>query len=280
MGLNDRDYARYDQQPGFHVGAPQSATVQIMAVTGIVYLAQFAFPAVNQLALEADWFRQPWKAYQLLTYGFLHSTDDITHILLNMLVLFFFGRDLEDRYGKAEFVTLYLLSIIVAGAVWSLCELPFGPAEMVGASGGISALFALYALNWPHRKVLFMFVIPMPIWVAALIALVMDASGAMQRSGNVAFTAHLAGAAFGLAYYLGNWRLAGWFMGAKTWLPNPSRPRLRVHEPGDPEPPEDDLTQQVDDILRKIQEKGQDSLSKSERQLLERASREFQQKRK
>jgi membrane associated rhomboid family serine protease len=280
MGLNDRDYARYGEQPGFHVGPPRSATVQLMLATGAVYLAQFAFPAVNQLALEADWFRQPWKAYELLTYGFLHSLDDVTHILLNMLMLWFFGREIEQRYGRGEYVTLYLASIVIAGLVWSLCEYPFGPAEMVGASGGISALFALYALNWPHRKVLFMFVIPMPMWVAALIALVMDANGAMQRSGDVAFTAHLAGAAFGAAYYLGNWRLASWFTGAKNWLPNPSRPRLRVHEPDDSEPPEDDLTQQVDDILRKIQEKGQDSLTKSERRLLERASREFQQKRK
>jgi len=40
MGLNDRDYARYDQQPGFHLGGPQSATVQIIVATVAVYIAQ------------------------------------------------------------------------------------------------------------------------------------------------------------------------------------------------------------------------------------------------
>lgn len=295
MGLDDRDYARYDQQPGFHVSAPQSATVQLMLVTGAFYIAQLAMPAVTEyLALYAKWYLEPWRVYSLLTYGFLHSDAafggqaDIGHILINMLLLFMFGREVEARYGRLEFLAFYLAAIVVAGLTWSLCEIPFAPSSrefplsypVVGASGAISAVVALFALNFPHRKVLFMFVIPMPMWVAAMIGILYDASGAMQRSGTVAFTAHLAGAALGAAYFLGKWRLADWLTGAKNWLPNPSRPRLRVHEPDEFEAPEDDLTQQVDDILRKIQEKGQDSLTKSERRLLERASREFQQKRK
>jgi membrane associated rhomboid family serine protease len=51
----------------------------------------------------------------LLTYGFLHSTEDIAHILINMLVLFMFGREVEARYGKREFLLFYLVGIIAAG---------------------------------------------------------------------------------------------------------------------------------------------------------------------
>ncbi len=282
MGLYDREYSR-GPEPGLHLSAPQSATVQLVIATGAVYLAQLAFPAVNeQLALRADWYAQPWRVYQLLTYGFLHSVDDIGHIVINMLVLYMFGREIEMRYGRAEFLTFYLLAIVIAGAIWSLCEIPFGPhSALVGASGGISGIFALYALNFPHRQVLFMFVIPMPMWVAALIALAFDASGAVQRSGNVAFTAHLAGAAFGLAYYWFNWRLAPWMTRGASVISARSKPRLRVVDPDDGDVDEpDELSTKVDAILQKIQEQGQDSLTWSERRLLERASRKYQQKRK
>jgi membrane associated rhomboid family serine protease len=285
MGLNDRDYARYDQQPGFHVGAPQSATVQIIVATVAVYIAQLVIPELtNWGELDSNWYLQPWKVYTLLTYGFLHSAGprgDVAHIVLNMLALWFMGRDVEQRYGKREFLAIYLCGIVVAGLGWSLCESLLGSqSAVIGASGAIAAIVVLFALNFAHRTVLFMFVIPMRAWVFGAIVVAMDAYQATKRSGDVAYTAHLAGAAFGAAYYFGNLQLAGWLTSAKNWLPNRSRPRLRVHEPDDPETPEDDLTQQVDDILRKIQEKGQDSLTRSERQLLERASREFQQKRK
>lgn len=282
MGLYDREYSREPEQ-GFHLSPPQSATMQLVLATVGVYLAQLAFPAVDEaLALRSDWWRRPWMGYQLLTYGFLHSRDDIGHILVNMLVLFMFGREIEMRYGRGEFLTFYLLAIVAAGAVWSLCELPSGSrAVLVGASGGISAVFALFALNFPHRQVLFMFFIPMPMWVAALIGLGFDLNGAVQRenAGNVAFTAHLAGAAFGLAYYWFNWRLAPWVASGRRALK--PRPKLRVVEAdADDDGPGDELSAKVDAILQKIQEQGQESLSWSERRLLERASREYQQKRK
>jgi hypothetical protein len=120
---------------------------------------------------------------------------------------------------------------------------------------------------------------PMPAWVLALIAVGSDMFGAVNRSGGVAFTAHLSGALFAWIFYRYGW-LPG--IGLAPWigsLKRRSRPKLRVHEPDDPEE-RDDLATQVDAILQKIQEQGQDSLSRSERRLLEKASRQYQQKRK
>jgi len=280
MGIYDRDYSR-DREPGFHVTAPTTAAVQLVLITAAAYVAELAIgKSFNEaLALDSDWFRQPWRAYELLTYGFLHAPDDIGHILVNMLVLWMFGREIEYRYGRYEFLAFYLLGIIVAGLTWSLIESATGAdAVLLGASGGISAVFALFALNWPHRQVLFMFVIPMPMWVAALIALLYDMNGAINRTGNIAFTAHLAGALFGLVYYKFNWRVGSWIARIGAYKPR-RKPRLRVHEPDEPDE-EDELGQKVDAILQKIQEQGQDSLTWSERRLLEKASRRYQQKRK
>ncbi len=298
MGIYDREYSR-EAEPGYRVAAPQSATVQIVIATVCVYLAQLAFPQVTSaLELQSDWWRRPWSCYQLLTYGFLHDPRSIEHILVNMFVFWMFGREIELRYGRREFVTFYFMAIVVAGLAWSLSESALGANEphgwnvvfdqrgfpslvqtalppLVGASGGISGVFALYALNFPHRQILFMFVIPMPMWLFALIAVGVDVNGAIARSGNVACTAHLAGAFFGLCYFYWGSSLMRAIPSLDALRPRP-KPHLRVHEPDE----EDELGLKVDEILQKIQEHGQDSLTWNERRLLEKASRRYQEKRK
>lgn len=305
MGIYDRDYSR-ENEPGFQLRAPTTATMQLIVITGVAYLAQLAFPAIVQqyLVLQCDWFLRPWTAYQLVSYGFLHSPDDVGHILINMFILWMFGREVEARYGKREFVFFYLAAMIAAGMIWSLCEYVSGSRSpnfglpmqlvdergqllglvrnvpsMVGASGALAALVVLFAFNWPHRQVLLFFILPMPMWVAAALGIAFDVKGAMDRSGNVAFTAHLGGALFGLLYYKAGWNLSRLLpngLAAPKW---PTRgPNLRVHDPE--ADPADDLNQQVDRILEKIQEQGQDSLTWKERRTLEKASKEYQQKRK
>jgi membrane associated rhomboid family serine protease len=285
MGLYDRDYQRagsYEPQPGFHLGAPTSMTTKLLLFTCGVYVAQLVTGAgglTAWLELNADWYRRPWEAYQLLTYGFLHSPNDLWHIALNMFALWLFGREVEARYGAREYLTFYLVAIVVAGLVWTLAEISTGAfTTMTGASGAISAVVVLFALNFPYRTVLFFFVIPMPMWVAAVILVAMDAFGAVNRSGNVAYTAHLGGAAFGFIYYKWGLRLEG-------WLPNVSwrgglrrRPKLRVVD-ADLTDNNNTTDRRVDEILQKIQEQGQDSLTSRERKILEEASREYQRRR-
>ena len=105
----------------------------------------------------------------------------------------------------------------------------------------------------------------------------LDAYGAVNRSGGVAFTAHLGGALFAFLYYKWGGRLELLFPAGMS-LPRLSpRPKLRVHDPGAYE--EVSTDSRVDEILKKIQEHGQDSLTRAERQILEEASREYQKRR-
>jgi hypothetical protein len=198
-----------------------------------------------------------------------------------MLGLWFFGHGVEERYGSKEFVTFYLAAIVVAGLTWTLCELPFaGHAPMIGASGGTTAVLILFAFNFPHQTGLFMMLVPMPMWAIGAIAVGWDALRAIQYQGQVAVTAHLGGATFAALYFKSNRRLAGWL--PSEWsmpkLRLRPRPKLRVH---DPEIEDEDTTDTdvVDDILRKIKQQGQDSLTRKERKILEQASREYQQRR-
>jgi membrane associated rhomboid family serine protease len=254
--------------------------MQLLAVTIGLYVAQLLFQGLTEwLWLPSDWWRRPWEAYRLLTYGFAHDPDDLKHILFNMLVLGMFGRPVEQRYGRGPFIVFYLGAIVFAGLAWSLLTSLSGfPGVVFGASGGVSALFVLFALNFPRQEVLMMFFFPMPAWVAALIFVLLDVYGAAARSAPIAFTAHLAGALFGLYYYAMGFTHGAWAARKLAGVSLRPKPRLRVHAPDDEG--EDDLSVKVDAILQKIQEQGQDSLTWNERRLLEKASRKYQQRRK
>ena len=66
----------------------------------------------DHMAVHVDTLTQPWLWWQYLTAGFAHSPLRFDHILGNMLVLFFLGRDVEEAYGPKEFLRLYLVMVV------------------------------------------------------------------------------------------------------------------------------------------------------------------------
>ena len=143
----------------------------------------------------------------------------------------------------------------------------------------------LYALNFPRRTLLLFFVIPMPAWLLGVLAVAYDIYGAMGGAEpNVAYSVHLAGAAFAFAYYRLGWNFTRMTAGRFHWLRLPAwlggRPRLRVRRPEDEpeEDPEADLSREVDRILEKIGREGEASLNAKERRTLEAASRQYRRK--
>ena len=290
MGIYDRDYQRnggYGHEPGIRLDGPRTLTTNLVLVTFGVYLAQVFTQGdgggwlTNIFALRATVLQQPWLLFEFVTYGFLHDPGDIKHILFNMLGLWFFGRAVEQRYGRQEFLAFYLLAIVFAGAVWLISQLvladvPLAYIRMLGASGGLSAVLILFALNYPKQMVYIWGVLPIPAWTFAIFFVGSDVMGALNRSGNVAYTAHLGGALFGFLYFQQGWRVSNWLPSGWS-LPRPGRrTRLRIHEPDEVESETD---QRVDEILKKIQEQGQDSLTWRERRTLEKASQAYQRKR-
>jgi membrane associated rhomboid family serine protease len=284
MGLYDRDYAQASES-GYHISSPQTITTKLVIVTVAAYVAQLlAGPGVTDFfSLNADWWRHPWEAFRLLTYGFLHSPDAFQHIFWNMFGLWMFGRDVEQRYGPREFLGFYLSAIIFAGLVWSAAgALESWRGSMLGASGGTTAVIILYVLNFPHRTLFMSLLFPVPAWVVGLVIVGGDLMGALGadslRGGAVAFVAHLGGAAFAYLYYRTRWNPVGKLLGLSTNFRLPKRTKLRVLRPDDDagEPDSDD---EVDRILRKISESGKESLTRAEQRYLERASQEFKDRR-
>lgn len=274
MGLYDRDYAQ-DSEPGYHLSSPQTiATTLVFVNIGVYILQLFAGPQFTaKFVLFADWYLEPWNAYRLVTYGFLHDPNSVWHIVFNMFGLWTFGKPVEQKYGRVHFCWFYFTAIVFSGLFWSLSEIATpGAGVVLGASGGVVAVVILFALNYPHaRGYVFPIPFPVPMWMLAIGLVVMDMSGAITQRGGVAFTAHLGGALYGLIYYQTRWSPAGLFE-KFTGGGLKKRPKFRVVDAEADDPESDD---EVDRILRKISESGKDSLTWRERRYLERASQEF-----
>jgi len=304
VGIYDRDYYRQGSS-GFRLRAPRTAigaiillNVAVFLLENVEYMAR-AEPretpnefsrrsaVIDLLSTHVDspqhdtlW--RPWMWWQFLTCGFVHDLASMEHIVVNMLVLFFLGRDVEAWYGTREFIRLYLAMLVFASLVWTVTDRllgPHTPSVLYGASGAIAGVVLLFALNFPKRIILLMFVIPVPAWLAGALAIAWDVYGATGRAEqHVAYTAHLGGAAFALAYYLLHWNFGRMQQSAAVWLKGRSRPSLKVFKPHQESdgPVADD---EVDRILEKIHRNGENSLSRQERRILENASREYQRRR-
>ena len=297
MGIHDREYYRdEDSSQGVHLRLPSTLIGKLIAINVLVFLACWLFPpgsphlsVYEQVHLEPEKIiTHPWKAYQVVTYGFVHAPvrvieagesistrQGIFHILFNMFALFVFGRSLETQYGQKELLVFYLTAIVLGGLLWSgygLYDDQILP--LVGASGGVYAIAILFCLNYPKQVLLLFGVIPMRAWVVGIMIVVMDQLMGILADDNVAHSVHLAGAGFALIYYKTGIKLA-------RFIPHRRRgTKLKVHDP-DPLPPSrsekrmQKLVDQGDAILAKIQKAGEESLTGKERRTLERYSREM-----
>jgi membrane associated rhomboid family serine protease len=304
MGINERDYGRSERTPWDRVQNTRSITVTLIVINVVIFFVDMIFvDPQTKNSILADWFHvnaqtivRPWMWWQFLTYGFMHDASGITHILFNMFGLFVFGRIVEQRIGRMEFLRFYLVAIVVGGIVGSASSFAYAMASgiplsmypgTIGASGAVIAVAIVFACYYPNQTLLLMFVLPVKAWVVAVMFVVMDLYGVlgqvtgMGTASNTAFTVHLAGAFFALLYYFRHWSLQRLDLEAIADLPDRFRQRsrrmkLKLH---DPDKKIQNEAAEADRILAKIHQSGESSLTSSERKTLERYSRRQREKR-
>ena len=222
------------------------------------------------LALSLDGIRAG-MIWQPLTYMFLHGS--FTHILFNMLTLFFLGPETERAMGSRHFLAMYLISGLLGGLGW-LWLSPQPHALCVGASGAIFGVLAAFATLYPRRRltllIFFIFPVTMQAWQLVAGLAVIEFLLADNQASGIAHTAHLAGAFAGFLYIdqlFENTTLRRLWGRARDYVAQ------RPHKPRAAPPPPDQA--EVDRILDKISAQGIQSLTKAERQTLHRASRTF-----
>ena len=131
--------------------------------------------------------QQPWT---IISSIFVHGS--ILHILFNMIALYFLGSFLIRVAGERSFLAVFFLGGLAGNLLFVLLANPFSTG--VGASGGIFALAGALAVIVPRVPVFILFIpIPMPLWIAVIILLVLSFLFA-----NIAWQAHLGGLLLGL----------------------------------------------------------------------------------
>jgi membrane associated rhomboid family serine protease len=193
-----------------------SAVKILIAANVLVFVVQ----SMSNGALDipfALWPLQPidgvsyFRPWQIITYAFLHSTGNITHLLFNMLGLWMFGAEVERYVGPRRLLACYFASVVTAALSQLFVPMLFGapPGPTIGASGGVFGLLLAYAFLFPTRKVVPLIPpIPMPAWlVATIYAAVELFLGVTGTLSGVAHFAHLGGMV-GSALVIMQWRYA------------------------------------------------------------------------
>ena len=174
------------------------------------FLYQFGVvPAYWASTSLADFAQWPSLALSLVTTQFLHGSP--LHLGSNLLYLWIFGDNVEDRLGHGRFLLLYLVSGAVA-AVIQLLAAPSSSIPMIGASGAIAGVLGAYFLMFPYAQVVTLVpwflvwkVVRVPAFVFLGIWFVLQwlqglvTIGQVADVGGVAWWAHVGGFLCGLA---------------------------------------------------------------------------------
>lgn len=189
--------------------APTRAVLGLLIALVVVQLAYgFSFNFAKDAAFLFDGMvlRTPdvlaGEVWRLASYGLLHSLTNPMHLVFNALVLFFFGRDLEQRWGSWRFLLFVLLGVVAGGlAVVAASLLHIGVGAAVGISGACEATVVTWALFNRDRQVLIFFVAPVKgIWLItfAILMWMLDAVSVSEMSA----AAHFGGIVFGALAWL------------------------------------------------------------------------------
>lgn len=203
-------------------------------------------PMIKLFGLSASGVLRHFRVWQLVTYLFLHSPTQLTHILFNMLAVWMFGVELEQRWGTRNFLKYYFITGIGAGLSMILVALlPFDATRAtfdvptVGASGAVYGILMAWAILFPHRQILFMLIFPLPARVYVLIMGSIAFLAALSATASpVANVAHLGGLAAGFLYLKGPRNLrAGdlrleWRYRLTKWRMERMRRKFGVHKGG------------------------------------------------
>jgi membrane associated rhomboid family serine protease len=195
------------QQFSFGPGRVTPAVKFLLIANTAVFVAQTLLSAAIDIQLEFYFGLVPRLVldelflWQLFTYQFLHG--GIFHILFNMLAVWMFGCDLEQRWGSAFFLRYYFICV-VGGAILNTLFVPGQMGPSIGASAGVYGILLAYGLIYPNRIIYFYFLFPMKmkhfVWIIGAIALY---SAIASGQSGIAHLAHLGGMVFGYLYLRG-----------------------------------------------------------------------------
>lgn len=197
--------------------------------------------------------------WQPLTYMVLH--DGVMHLFFNMLMMWVFGNAIEAYWGPRRFLK-YFIVCGLGGAAFSTIFTFSGP-PVIGASGAVFGLYIAQAMIFPDSYVYLLYPVRVKYVVIGLagLQLILGIAG----STGVAFFAHLGGMAAGLLFFRKEIKASRFWIRLKR--SSADRKVIRLEEWREQE------RAKIDSILDKIKARGFESLSPTEKRILENYSR-------
>ncbi len=269
-------------------------------VTLLVVFSVLAFVAQTFADLTVPGFVSQWlclsrqgilqgRVWQLFTYLFIHGSPSVidngkviagspalgvVHLLVNMLTLYFVGREVEAIAGPRHVLLMYFIGGVVGGLAQILA---FPDGSVAGASAGVCAVLLAFTTILPEFELtlLLFFIIPIRLrakYVAWLVVLSSIGMAAFHVMTNVAHAAHLGGCLVGWMYA----RQLGF--GRPWWFQRRMAEKRQREERLARMAPDQYMTEEIDPILDKISREGIRSLTRHERRILERGRDKISQK--
>ena len=259
---------------------------------GLVPYYQNFFDWVALPASMDKFLTRPWT---LITHMFVHDTQNIWHILGNLIWLWTFGYIMQDLTGNRKLIPVFLYCALAGAAAYMLAFNFLSPlkdsvdiAKAYGASAGIMGIAIPATTLAPGYRIFTMLNGGIPIWVITVLYMIIDLA-TIPEGNPGGHIAHIAGGVTGffLMVMLKRGRDAGlWMNNVYDWandLFDPEKPKkgksvkqqLFYKARVQPFSKTPSVTQQrIDDILDKINSKGYQSLTEDEKEILKRASKE------
>ena len=178
--------------------------INVLAFSLTLILAYMNFSVFEYFA-QWSYKGDNFYTWQLITHQFLHG--GFLHIIFNMLALLSIGPFVERFLGEKKFVPFYLLcgvgSALLHMSISNNVNIP-----MVGASGALFGLLALFSIIHPNEK-LYVFLIPIGIkakYMVGALIIIEVLLGLFSTSDGIGHWAHVGGALTGITLYLINKR--------------------------------------------------------------------------
>ena len=188
-----------------------SVNIVIIAVTVLI-----SFSAFNNEELQSKLYFSPYLVtkrgewWRIIGHAFVHA--DYLHLFFNMYVLYNFGGYIEDFLvgvygrilGELYYIGLYFGGILFA-TLPALRKHSDNPMyRSVGASGAVSAVLFAFILLYPKVPLMLLFIpIPIPAYIFGALYLAFESYSNKKGRTNIAHDAHIAGAIFGIVYFMG-----------------------------------------------------------------------------
>lgn len=273
--------------------------VGVFLVMLLLYVIFRASKNDDYIEVIVSWFAMPYNWRELLIHPYTLITNiffhiEPMHILWNMLGLYWFGTIFGDFAGDKRVLPLYLYSgifgaLLSFAAFYAFPHLFVGSVGLYGASGAVMAMLFAAATLSPDYKLHLLLIGPVSLKYIALFYAIIDLfgfAGALNSGGHVA---HIGGALFGwfFVFQLRRGRDLGsglnYLIDRVRYTPPKEKSKVRVtyrrqqfggnaNDIQSMSPTE--RQRRVDEILDKISKSGYDSLTKDEKEILFKASKD------